>query len=59
MKSSNKSKSDFIVPPEEWKCFDGCPVCRLLKKAAEEGKEICTKELEKAFTDAEAEIGTV
>ena len=49
MKSSNKSKFDFVVLPEEWKCFDGCPVCRLLKKASEEGREIDSKELEKAY----------
>jgi len=59
MKLSKDLKIDFVIPSEEWRCFDGCPVCRMMKKAVEEGKEINGKELEEAFTEAEAEIGEV
>jgi hypothetical protein len=59
MKLSKDFKIDFVVPPEEWKCFDGCPVCRLFKDAAEKGRLINSVELEKAFADAESETDVV
>lgn len=52
MKLSKKVCCDALMP-EKWKCFDNCPVCRLFKKAAEEGLEISGKELEEAFKAAE------
>lgn len=52
MKLSNGSKLDTIIPPQDWKCFDGCPVCRLMKEAAEKGKEVSSEELESAFAEA-------
>ncbi|HKC05110.1 MAG TPA: hypothetical protein VKC54_04550 [Patescibacteria group bacterium] len=32
--------------------FDDCPICRLLTKAAGEGKEISGEELEKALAES-------
>lgn len=59
MKLSKGLEVDCIVSPKEWECFDGCPVCRLFKNAAEKGKLISSVELEKAFANAEAEIDSV
>jgi hypothetical protein len=56
MKLSKNSKADTVVSSEKWKCFDGCPVCRMMREAAESGKEINGKELEKAFAEAEVEV---
>lgn len=53
MKPSNRK--DGVVSPESWKCFDNCPVCRLLRNAAENGHEISHEELEAAITEAESE----
>lgn len=55
MKFSKKPKKDIAVSPEEWQCFDDCPVCRIMKKAAEEGRELSAEELEKAFARAETQ----
>ena len=43
------------VPSQKWKLFDNCPVCKVLKKIAETGREISEKELEEAFSQAEEE----
>lgn len=32
--------------------FDDCPVCRAMKKAVEEGRELSANELEEAFVKA-------
>lgn len=56
MKLLKCSKLDTAIPPEKWKCFDGCPVCRMMKQAAEEGRGIDEEELEKAFVEAGEEI---
>lgn len=50
----SKPKVDSVMP-EKWKCYDGCPVCRLLRKAAEKNLEIDQKELDEAFAKAEEE----
>lgn len=59
MKLSKDSKTDDIIPPENWQCFDDCPVCRMMKRAAEKGREINSKEWERTFAEAEAEIDAV
>lgn len=55
MKFSKNSKKDVAVSPEEWQFFDDCPVCRIMKKAAEEGRELSEEELEEAFAKANAQ----
>lgn len=52
MKLSKNSKIDSVIPTENWKHYDGCPVCRLMKEAAEKGKEVSSEELETAFAEA-------
>lgn len=59
MKLSRSSKLDSIIPTEKWKCFDNCPVCIIMKKAIVEGREIFSKELERAFAEAETEEASV
>jgi hypothetical protein len=39
----------MVISPENWKCYDGCPMCKLLKKAAEKGREISLKRVGKSF----------
>lgn len=52
MKFLRKPKKDIAVSPEGWQFFDDCPVCRIMKKAAEEGRELSEEELEDAFAKA-------
>ena len=53
MKRRGNSGDDFVIPNEMWECFDDCPICRALKKAAEEGRELSQDEIEKAIDEAE------
>lgn len=58
-KRVRSGKQAFIcerVSFPNWMCFDNCPVCRLFKRAAEEGRDISEKEMENAFSEAEKEI---
>lgn len=44
------SKKVLVSSSDEY--FDDCPVCRLMKKAEEEGREPTERELEEAFVKA-------
>jgi hypothetical protein len=39
--------------------FDDCPICRVMKKAENEGKDITYDELKKAFKEAKAKGAVV
>lgn len=55
MKRRGGSGDDFVMPNEIWEYFDNCPVCRALKEAAEEGRELSQEEMEEAISEAEME----
>lgn len=44
------SKTFLVSSSNEY--FDDCPVCRAMKKAVEEGRELSRDELEEAFVKA-------
>ncbi len=44
------SKTVLVSSSDEY--FDNCPVCRAMKKAEKEGRELSADELEEAFTKA-------
>jgi len=53
MKRSKKPpEKDNVVVSSSWELFDNCPVCRLMKQAAEENREPSQEELETAFAKA-------
>lgn len=37
---------------EKWKHFDDCAICRAMKKADEDGRDLTRNELEIAFKEA-------
>jgi hypothetical protein len=44
-----------VLHIDDWRCFDNCPVCRMMIKSVEEGSDFSLIELEAAFTQAEKE----
>ena len=50
-KNKNVSGGTYLVSSNE-ELHDDCPVCRLMKKAEQEGREPTKEELEEAFTKA-------
>jgi hypothetical protein len=48
---------DGVCTSEDWKLLDDCPVCCLIKRTMNEGREPTEEELEAAFIEAFKELG--
>ena len=51
-KSQKLATGGTYVVSSDDKYYDDCPVCRLMKKAEEEGRQPTEQELEEAFKKA-------
>jgi len=56
MAKKKKLKKDEF---EEEEFFDDCPICRLMKAAQEQGRELTLEELKEAFKKANEQGGIV
>jgi hypothetical protein len=52
MKKKTNLDSEYQLVSSSDELFDDCPVCRLMKKAEEEGRSPTGEELETAFVKA-------
>jgi len=56
---ASKSADYYLVSGgssgDEEELFDDCPICQVMKKAKEEGREPTMEELQSAFTNADTQ----
>lgn len=58
-KKSKKIKNGTYLVSSSNEYYDDCPICRLMKKAEEEGQSPTTEEIIKASKEAEAQGAVV
>lgn len=58
--SDDKEKDLFLVNSNsEDEIYDDCPVCQVMKKAKEEGREPTMEEIKKAMEESQAQGGII
>ena len=58
-KTMANKKDKFILVSNTDQLFDDCPICRAMKAAQEEGRQLTEAELKEAFAKAKESGGVV